>query len=355
MSDINPLAWLRSSVRRPDTSSTAAAAARQAQLTKPPGSLGRLETLAIRLAGLQKRECPALERVWISVFAADHGIAAEPVSAFPQSVTAQMIDNFARGGAAISVLARQLGTALEIVNLGTVGTPSETQGVLHRPIAPSTANFAKTAAMSHEQLARALQAGYDSASRAHDDGCELFIGGDMGIGNSSSATALACGYGLGSPSALAGPGTGLGARGVAHKVSVLERALALHGPHLDSPLEVLRRLGGFEIAALAGAYIGCAQLGIPALVDGFISSAAALSACRLNPDTRDWLLFSHRSAEPGHATLLKALDAEPLLDLGMRLGEGSGAAVAVPLLRSACLLHAQMATFAEAGVAGRQA
>lgn len=354
MSDLDPLAWLRKPVRRPQASSTAAATARQTQLSKPPGSLGRLETIAIRLAGLQKRECPALERVWISVFAADHGIAAEPVSAFAQSVTAQMVDNFARGGAAISVLARQLGAALEIVNLGTVATPSQAQGVLHRPIAPSTANFAETAAMSAEQLAQALGLGRDSATRAHVYGCELFIGGDMGIGNSSSATALACGYGLGAPPLLAGPGTGLDSRGVALKVSVLERALALHGPHLDSPLEVLRRLGGFEIAALSGAYIGCAQLGVPVLVDGFISSAAALAACRLIPDTRDWLLFSHRSAEPGHATLLKALDAEPLLDLGMRLGEGSGAAVAVPLLRSACLLHAQMATFAEAGVAGRK-
>jgi len=349
------LGWVRIPPGTPDIAATSGAAARQAQLTKPPGSLGRLEHEVLRLAGLQGRERPAVDRVQICVFAADHGVVAESVSAFPQAVTAQMIDNFAHGGAAISVLARSLDARLEVVDLGTVVESDAAQGVRRQRIAPSTANFVNAPAMDAAQMAQALAAGREAVARAAADRVELFIGGDMGIGNSTSAAALACGYGVGAARQLAGPGTGLNAEGVRRKISVIERALAHHREQLHAPLDVLRLLGGFEIVALTGAYIACAQAGIAALVDGFISTAAALAACRINPGTHDWLLFAHNSAEPGHAALLKALDAEPLLDLGMRLGEGSGAAVAVPLLRSACLLHAQMATFAEAGVAGRQA
>lgn len=343
--------WLQLPARTVDTDAAQQAAARQAQLTKPPGSLGELEQLAIQLAGLQRGALPRVERVHIAVFAADHGVVAENVSAFPQAVTAQMIDNFARGGAAISVLADELGATLEIVDLGTVGDSTARDSVRRQHIAPSSANLAREAAMTPAQLRAALEAGRDSVSRAAAAGAELFIGGDMGIGNTTAAAALACALLPAAAQTLAGPGTGLDAAGVARKAQVIERALTLHAAHLAEPREALRRLGGFEIAALAGAYIAAAQAGLPVLVDGFITSAAALAACRIHPGTRDWLLFAHRSAEPGHTAILDALQARALLDLGLRLGEGSGAAVAVPLLRLACALHAGMATFAEAGVA----
>lgn len=351
---MNPsLPWHETPVRQPDTAFAEQAAQRQAQLTKPPGALGELEALAIRLAGLQRRLRPAVDRVHISVFAADHGIAAENVSAFPQAVTAQMIDNFAHGGAAISVAARTLGATLDVIDLGTVGKSAAHASVHRLPIAAGTANFAREAAMTAEQLQQALDAGGDAVQRALAAGAELFIGGEMGIANTSSASALACLLLDCAAQQLAGPGTGLDARGVAHKVQVLDRALALHRPSCTTPLEALRRVGGFEIAALSGAYVAAAQQGLPVLVDGFISSVAALLACRLQAGVRDWMFFAHRSAEPGHALVLEALHARGLLELGMRLGEGSGAAVAVPLLRMACALHAGMATFAEAGVAAQ--
>ena len=342
--------WLSVAARQPDRAMEQAALARQGQLTKPPGALGQLEALAVRLAALQGVERPAVERIAITVFAADHGIAEEKVSAFPQAVTGEMVKNFARGGAAISVLARQLDADLEVVNLGTVNDPGDMPGVVRAVIAPATANFAKEAAMTEAGLAQALQAGRDSVLRAQAAGAQLFIGGEMGIANTSAATALACALLRAEPRSLAGPGTGLDHAGLSHKVRVLERALALHAAHFNEPLECLRRVGGFELAALAGAYLSCAQLGIPVLVDGFIATAAALAAVRIQPRCAEWLLYSHGSAEPGHAHMLVALDAHPLLNLGMRLGEGSGAAVAAALLRTACALHNGMATFAEAAV-----
>jgi nicotinate-nucleotide--dimethylbenzimidazole phosphoribosyltransferase len=332
-----------------------AALARQGRLTKPPGALGRLEEIAIRLAGLQRHETPAVDRIQISVFAADHGVAAAGVSAFPQAVTAQMIANMAQGGAAISVVARQLGARLELVNLGTVAPVEPHVGVRSAVIATGTANLVDTPAMTSDQLQRALDEGMSAAERAVSAGAQLFIGGEMGIGNTTSATALAAAL-LGEPvAALVGPGTGLDAAGVARKRTLIETALQRHRGRLGEPEAVLACLGGFEIAAMAGAYITCAQQRVPILVDGFISSAAALAATRLCPGAADWMLLAHASAEPGHRPITAALGAEPLLDLGMRLGEGSGAAVAVPLLRLACVLHAEMATFAEAGVAQSEA
>ena len=323
---------------------------RQTQLTKPPGALGRLESLAIRLAGMQGTPHPTLDRVHIVVFAGDHGVVAEGVSAFPQAVTAEMVRNFARGGAAISVLARQLGATLEVLNLGTVVDPGPLDGVLRLNLGPGTANFAKKPAMTAEQLARALHAGRQTAERAKRGGAQLFIGGEMGIGNTTAAAAIACAL-LDAPAeSLAGPGTGLDIQGVMRKAKVIRDALALHRIHAGDPMEILRCLGGFEIAALAGSYIACAQMGLPALVDGFISTAAALVAARTRPGCDNWFFYSHASAEPGHARMFDALKEKPLLDLGMRLGEGSGAAVAVPILRLACALHNEMATFAEAGV-----
>ena len=327
---------------------------RQARLTKPSGSLGRLESLAVELAGLQGRECPHLEQPWIAVFAGDHGVVAEGVSAYPQAVTRQMLHNFVAGGAAISVLAHQLQARLEVIDLGTVG--GEPLGGVHSyALGPGTANFTQGPAMIVAQCVAALDAGRASVERARQVRAGLYIGGEMGIGNTTAAAALGCAL-LDLPAlALTGPGTGLDAAGLSHKQRVIDSALLLHQHAGSEPFEVLRRLGGFEIAALAGAFVACAQHGLPVLVDGFITTVAALCAVRLNPACRPWLLFGHRSAEPGHALVLQALKAEPLLDLGLRLGEGSGAALAVPLLRLACSLHGGMATFEEAQVSDRPA
>jgi nicotinate-nucleotide--dimethylbenzimidazole phosphoribosyltransferase len=215
-----------------------------------------------------------------------------------------------------------------------------------------TADFTTAPAMTVAQLAAALAAGRDAVQRALAAGARLFIGGEMGIGNTTAAAALACALLGEAPQQLAGPGTGLDAAGVRRKAAVIARALSLHAAHCDDPLEALLRLGGFEIAALTGAAIACAQAGLPLLVDGFIVSAAMLAACRMQPAVRDWLLFGHRSAEPGPERVLRALDAAPLLALDLRLGEASGALAALPLLRLACALHGEMATFTEAGVAG---
>ena len=335
----------------PDPIAELAARQRQTQLTKPPGALGTLESLAIRFASFQGTATPRLDRVHIAVFAADHGIAASGVSAYPQSVTAAMLRNFVGGGAAISVLARELGAALEVIDVGTLGDPPGA-GVIDARIAPGTRDFTTGPAMSDDELTRALRTGVDSAERAHAANAQLYIGGDMGIGNTTAATAIIAALLSLAPSTVTGPGTGLDAAGVVRKARIIQQALWLHQSYCATPIETLRRLGGFEIAALTGAMTRAAQLGLPVLVDGFITSTAALVAVRVEPAVADWLLYSHRSAEPGHATLLQALGATPLLDLGMRLGEGSGAAVAVPLLRLACAIHAGMATFAEAGIAG---
>jgi nicotinate-nucleotide--dimethylbenzimidazole phosphoribosyltransferase len=340
--------WFHLDAASLDAAAETAAGERQLELTKPTGSLGRLETLAIRLAGMQGRLRPRVDQVQISVFAADHGVAAEQVSAYPQAVTAEMIKNFARGGAAISVLARALGARLEVVDLGTAFDSGTDAGVLRRSLGPGTGNFVHAPAMTEAQVLEACQIGRECAERAQASDTELFIGGDMGIGNTTAAAALACALLKAPARELAGPGTGVDPAGVARKIAVIERALALHAT--EAPWQALRCVGGFEIAALTGAYIACARQRLPMLIDGFVASAAALAATRLSAGAERWMLFAHRSAEPGHSRMLTAMGGEPLLSLGMRLGEGSGAAVAVPLLRLACALHAEMATFAEAGV-----
>jgi nicotinate-nucleotide--dimethylbenzimidazole phosphoribosyltransferase len=350
-----PRTWLTQACKPADAAQQQAALARQAQLTKPPGSLGALEDIAVRLASLQGCQRPQLERVRIVVFAGDHGVAAEGVSAFPQSVTVEMVRNFARGGAAINVLARSLGAGLDVVNVGTVTDPGELPGVLHAGIAPGTANFCREPAMTETQLTQALDAGKAAAERARVDDMQLFIGGEMGIGNTTAASALACAL-LQCPAAeLVGRGTGLDDAGLLRKSRVVEQALALHAPLLQDAVAILRCLGGLEIAALTGAYLRCAQLGVPVLVDGFICSVAALLVTRILPASCAWFFYAHQSAEAGHAKVLAHLAARPLLNLGMRLGEASGAAVALPLLRLAVALHNNMASFSEAGVTGAPA
>lgn len=320
--------------------------ARQAQLTKPPGSLGKLEDVAVAFAGFQARLDPRIEDVAIRIYAGDHGVVDEGVSAFPQSVTAQMIQNFSAGGAAIAVLAKEAGASFVVINVGTVVELGPAPSLKNLQLGKGTENFCQAPAMTDSLLDQALAAGAGHVPARSD----LFIGGEMGIGNTTSAAALTSALLELEPEKSVGPGTGVDEQGLAIKIEVVARALALHGQHMKTAMDVLRCVGGLEIAALVGAYITAAQRGIPVLVDGYICSAAALVACRINPTIRPWLLFAHTSAEPGHRHVLVALNADPLLDLGMRLGEGSGAAVALPLLRSACALHNGMATFAEAGV-----
>ncbi len=326
---------------------------RQGVLTKPPGSLGQLEAVAVRLAAMQGQIFPQIRQPWITVFAADHGIAEAGVSAFPQAVTAEMVRNFSRGGAAISVLARHLQAPLEVVNVGTVNPLEVLDGVVDARVADGSANFLNGAALTSEQCSQALEAGAAAVARALAERADLYIGGEMGIANTTAAAAMVAALlGL-SGVEVAGAGTGLDRQGINHKAVGSQQALDHHQDQLVTPPDILQRLGGLEIAALVGAYISAAQQGLPLLVDGFISSAAALCAVRINPSVRGWLLFSHRSAEQGHMRVLEALEADPLLDLGMRLGEGSGAAVATSLLQQACWLHGEMATFAEAGVSGK--
>jgi nicotinate-nucleotide--dimethylbenzimidazole phosphoribosyltransferase len=347
-------AWWLAPARETDEDSREQALARQQQLTKPTGSLGQLEAVAVQLAGLQGRVKPSVGKVWVAIFAGDHGVVAEGVSAYPQAVTGQMLHNFIMGGAAISVLARQLSARLDVVDLGTV-SPLNLPGVRHLNLGAGTANFAKGPAMTQAQLEAALAGGRDSVLRAQAVGTELFIGGEMGIGNTTAASAVACSL-LNCPAPLlVGPGTGLDSQGIRHKAKVIKQALQLHAEQTGDALGSLRALGGFEMAALVGAYLACAQEGIAVLVDGFICTVAALVAVRINPSCRPWLFFGHRGAEPGHRHVLETLQAEPLLELGLRLGEGSGAALAAPLLRLACELHNGMATFAEAAVADRPA
>lgn len=345
--------WLQSPAAKPSTAHREAALARQSQLTKPPGSLGRLEAAAVNLAALQGTDTPSVERVHIAIFAGDHGVAVERVSAFPQEVTAQMVANFAAGGAAISVLARELGASFSVVDVGTVEPIPGLPGVTDRRIAPGTANLAAGPAMTQAQLQQALDAGREQVDNALDAGCDVFIGGEMGIANTTAATALGCALTGGDLATMTGPGTGLDTHGVRHKMEVLARSLTLNIEARSAPLSSLQAFGGFEIAALTGAYLRAAQRGLPVIVDGFICTAAALAASRINPASNNWMLFSHMSQEPGHLALLQALDADPLVDLEMRLGEGSGAATVVPLLRLACALHNGMHTFADAGVSDK--
>jgi len=350
--------WLTLPIATPSETARDSARARQAILTKPPGSLGYLETVAEKFAAWQGQALPQLDHVVVRVFAGDHGVCARPVSAFPQSVTAQMIDNFIAGGAAINVASRAINADFDLVSLGTVASPQTLKPHQDKRIAASTNDYTASEAMTEQQLKAALCVGRDTVLDAIE--CKqpsLFIGGEMGIGNTSSAS-LIYSLLLDLPlSTTTGRGTGLNDTGVAQKAAILEEALARHQStvaHSDCPaLTTLRCVGGFEIAALAGAFIASAQQGVPVLVDGFITTSAWTAACRINPALQDWGLFSHCSAESAHQRVLQKLEATPLLNLGMRLGEGSGAALAVPVIHNALKLHAQMATFESAGVDDR--
>lgn len=344
------LEWINAPLATLNTSAKEQGLERQGQLTKPPGSLGSLEAMAVRLCAMQGVQKPSVDNAQVVVFAGDHGVAAEGVSAFPQVVTGEMVKNFSRGGAAICALARQNNAAFEVVNLGTVVDLSAMENIVDNTIMAGTANFAQQAAMTLEQLTQSLAAGKAAVDRAAANGATLFIGGDMGIANTTAATALASWATGQSVTSLVGPGTGLDAQGVTHKGQVIETALAKHADAMTSPVEALRHVGGLEIAALVGAYIRSAQVGMAILVDGFITTSAAILASKIQPEITDWMFFAHASAEPGHQAMMVSVGADTILDLGMRLGEGSGAGVALSILKSACVTHNEMATFAEASV-----
>jgi nicotinate-nucleotide--dimethylbenzimidazole phosphoribosyltransferase len=316
--------------------------------TKPRRSLGRLEDLACELAAATGTVCPPLPRKAIVVMAADHGVADEGVSAYPAEVTAQMLLNFARGGAAINVLARQVDARLVVVDLGT-RVAVQAPGVLDRRVGPGTRNFTRGPAMSEAEAVCALESGIAVADALADGGIGLVGLGDMGIGNTTAASALTAAFTGLEPEEVTGRGTGVDDAGWARKVRAIVQALAVNAP-LGDPLQTLARLGGFEIAGLAGVVLGAAARRVPVIVDGFITAAAALAAVRLAPAARGYLIASHRSVEVGHRALLAALGTRPLLDLELRLGEGSGAALAMPLVEAALRIQAEMATFASAGV-----
>ena len=320
----------------------------QENLTKPRGALGRLEDIACWFASRQGKVLPDKLQPHIAVFAGDHGVTEEGISAYPSVVTGEMVKNFARGGAAINVLARQCGARLSIVDAGVVSDLSGLEGITHQKVRSGTANLLLESAMGEAECAAAIKAGRAEAKTAIDSSANLLIAGDMGIGNTTASACLICRLTGARPEAVVGFGTGVDKAGRSLKVDVVTRALARISSCPDAHL--LQEVGGLEIAAMAGFYLQAAESGVPVVIDGFIASAAALAAKVIEPQVTNWMLASHISHENGHALALESLGLTALIDFEMRLGEGSGAALVVPLLQSAIALHNEMATFASAGV-----
>jgi nicotinate-nucleotide--dimethylbenzimidazole phosphoribosyltransferase len=318
--------------------------------TKPRGSLGRLEDLACRIASIRGTPQPTVAAKAIVVMAADHGVAEEGVSAYPQVVTRQMVLNFARGGAAINVLARHAGARVVVVDMGVTHAPPPLPGIHSCRIGPGTRNFTRGPAMSRAHATAAIEAGVRLAEKLIAEDVGLVGTGEMGIGNTTAASALTAALTGTAPEAVTGRGTGVDDAGLQRKIAVVRQALTRNAPDAADALGVLAALGGFEIAGLTGVMLGAAARRVPVVLDGFITGAAALVAARLAPAARDYLIASHLSVEVGHRVLLETLRLRPLLDLELRLGEGTGAALAMPLIDAALRLLAEMATFEDAGV-----
>lgn len=336
-----------------DLQAAAAARARQDSLTKPPGSLGRLEGLAAQLAAITGHVQPPVARKAVIVMAGDHGVAQAGVSAYPSAVTPQMVLNFIGGGAAINVLARQAGARVIVVDVGVAADFADHPGLVKRKVAPGTANMLSGPAMSRAQAEAALQVGLDVVAGEIAQGLDVVATGDMGIGNTTPSSAIVAAL-TGAPVALVtGRGTGLDDAGLARKVAAIQQALETNRPDPQDALDVLAKVGGLEIAGLAGVMLGAAAQRIPVVIDGFISGAAALVAASLAPAVTNFLIAAHRSVEIGHRVLLAQLGLEPLFDLELRLGEGTGAALAFHLVEAAARIQREMATFAEAGVSTR--
>jgi nicotinate-nucleotide--dimethylbenzimidazole phosphoribosyltransferase len=336
-----------------DASAMQLARLRQNELTKPTGSLGRLEELAIQFAGMTGSALPPrLRQKAVIVMAADHGVAAESVSAYPQAVTAQMVRNFLRGGAGINILARAAGARVVVVDMGVAcDLPPHPELRIGR-VAPGTLNFLHEPAMSRTQAMLAITIGASVLERELAHGLDLVATGDMGIGNTTAASAMVAALTGCPPAEVVGRGTGIDDAAYARKVQIIETALDLHRPDALDPLDVLAKVGGFEIGGLVGVIIAAAGHRIPIVLDGFISGAAALLATALTPACRPYLIAAHRSVEIGHRVVLDRLALRPLLDLDLRLGEGTGAALAIPIIDAALSVHREMATFAEANVTG---
>ncbi len=327
---------------------------RQQQLTKPTGALGRLESLSVQLAGMTGKARPRFQQKGIIIMAADHGVTLEGVSAYPAEVTPQMVLNFLYGGAAINVLARQANARVTIVDMGVAFDFNNPPGLVSRKIARGTQNMCKGPAMTRSQAEQAIQAGIEIVLAEIDGGLDLVATGEMGIGNTTASSAITAVL-TGQPVAnVTGRGTGLDDAGLAHKITVIEQAIAANQPDPNDPLDVLTKLGGFEIAGLVGVVLGAASRRVPVVVDGFISGAAALVAALLAPNAKDYLVASHQSQEIGHKAIWNKLELQPLLILDLRLGEGSGAALAFHLVEAAVRTLDEMATFAEAGVSDKE-
>lgn len=348
---MSTLARLLDAVPPPAAEAEAAARAHLDQLTKPPGSLGRLEEIACRLSALRGGP-PAVEQPVVLVLVADHGVGAEGVSAYPRSVTAQMLANFVRGGAAVNVLARAAGARVVVADFGVLGPPPPGPAVIDCRVGAGTANIARGPAMTREQAVRAIEAGAGLAGDAIAGGADLLAVGEMGIGSTTAASALTAALTGRPPREITGRGTGIDAARWAHKVRVVEQALATNRVDPRDGVGVLAALGGFEIGGLAGIMLAAAARRIPVAVDGFITAAAALVAVALAPSAAAVLFASHRSPEPGHGVALAHLGLTPYLDLDMRLGEGTGATLFIHLARAAARIYTEMATFASAGVDG---
>jgi len=328
-----------------------AARARQDVLTKPQGSLGRLEDIACWFATRQGKAIPDPLKPHICVFAGDHGVVDESVSAYPSVVTGEMVKNFARGGAAINVLARQCKAGLSVVDAGVCSDLSEIEGIIHARVCAGSGNIAREPAMTAEECRQAVNAGRAQARSAIENEANLLIAGDMGIGNTTPSACLICALTGAGAEDVAGHGTGVDTAGRARKVAVVKQAMQRAGEVRG--MAALCELGGAEIAAMSGFYLEAAESGVPAVVDGFIAAAAALAARSMEAGVADWMLASHVSKEKGHRIALEALGLEPLIDFNLRLGEGTGAALVVPLLQSAIALHREMATFESAGISGK--
>ncbi|MEE8174738.1 MAG: nicotinate-nucleotide--dimethylbenzimidazole phosphoribosyltransferase [Dehalococcoidia bacterium] len=337
-----------------DRKAMAEGRARQDQLTKPRGSLGRLEELSIQLAGIRREPVSRLTKKAIIIMVGDHGVVAEGVSAYPQEVTAQMVINFLRGGAAINVLARHIGARVVVVDMGVAAMLEPHPQLISKKVAPGTRDMARGPAMSREQAIQAIEAGIEVVEEEIRKGLDIIGTGDMGIGNTTSSSAICACITGDSVERVTGRGTGLDDVQLARKVEVINQALSVNKPDPGDPLDVLSKVGGFEIGGLVGVMLAAAAHNVPVVVDGFISGAAAMIATELCAGLKGYLIASHVSAEAGHRAMLRSLGLKPLLDLDMRLGEGTGAALGILLAEASAKIMEQMATFAEAGVSDKE-
>ena len=351
MSDI--LSRTIANIKPLDKTSMSNAKRRQDILTKPTGSLGRLEDLSIQIAGIQAKSMPQIKQKAVIVMAADHGVAARGTSAYPQEVTPQMVLNFLRGGAGINVISRQVGARVIIVDMGVAGKLDSNPGLVSRKIAAGTQDMSKGPAMSLVQATHALEVGIEIVTGEIKKGLDIVGTGDMGIGNTTASSAI-CSVMIGKTVAeVTGRGTGLDDKQLQHKIAIINEAIAVNRPDTPNPLDVLAKVGGFEIGGLAGVILGAASHHVPVVIDGFISGAAALIAAGLCPQAKEYMIAAHCSVEPGHKLLLKHLGLRPILDLEMRLGEGTGAALAMSIAETSVRILAEMATFSEAGVSDK--